>query len=187
MRQAPTTAQNAGTAERVAQAALEQAERALQEVRTGEEGTGRVIVRDNPEGVVIAIPREDGSLRRIVLSQDNSQIVALEGVSAAPVSARRKDIPDGVKELMGMGLAAAVAMTVLGPFARGLARRLERRPERVAAGETAQRLAAIEQAVDAVAVEVERISEGQRFTARLLADRATARAEERAMAETERR
>ncbi len=34
------------------------------------------------------------------------------------------------------------------------------------------RLARIEQAVDAIAVEVERISEGQRFTTRLLAERA---------------
>ena len=34
------------------------------------------------------------------------------------------------------------------------------------------RLARIEQAVDAMAVEVERISEGQRFTTKLLADRA---------------
>lgn len=34
------------------------------------------------------------------------------------------------------------------------------------------RLARIEHAVDAIAVEVERISEGQRFTTQLLADRA---------------
>ena len=38
-----------------------------------------------------------------------------------------------------------------------------------------ERLARIEQALDAVAVEAERISEGQRFTTRLLADRAPAR------------
>jgi hypothetical protein len=37
--------------------------------------------------------------------------------------------------------------------------------------EIAQRLARLEQAVDATAVEVERISEGQRFTTKLLADR----------------
>jgi len=34
-----------------------------------------------------------------------------------------------------------------------------------------QRLASIEQALQAIAVEVERLGEGQRFTARLLADR----------------
>ena len=36
------------------------------------------------------------------------------------------------------------------------------------------RLERIEQAVDAIAIEVERISEGQRFTSRLLADRVPA-------------
>jgi hypothetical protein len=41
-----------------------------------------------------------------------------------------------------------------------------------------QRLAHIEQALDAVAVETERISEGQRFTTKLLADRAPARSAE---------
>jgi len=36
------------------------------------------------------------------------------------------------------------------------------------------RMARLEQAVDAIALEVERISEGQRFTTKLLADRAAA-------------
>jgi hypothetical protein len=39
------------------------------------------------------------------------------------------------------------------------------------------RLTRIEQAVDAIAVETERISEGQRFTTKLLAERHGARAE----------
>lgn len=40
--------------------------------------------------------------------------------------------------------------------------------------EVAQRLARMEQAIDAIAVEVERISEGQRFTTKLLSERAGA-------------
>jgi len=39
-----------------------------------------------------------------------------------------------------------------------------------------QRLERIEQAVEAVAVEMERVAEGQRFTAKLLAERAASRA-----------
>ena len=39
-----------------------------------------------------------------------------------------------------------------------------------------QRLARIENAVEAIAVEVERIAEGQRFTTKLLSDRANAEA-----------
>jgi hypothetical protein len=41
------------------------------------------------------------------------------------------------------------------------------------------RLAKIEQAVDAIAVEAERISEGQRFTTKLLSERSPVRSEQR--------
>lgn len=41
-----------------------------------------------------------------------------------------------------------------------------------------ERLAHIEQAIDSVAVETERISEGQRFTTKLLSDRSPARSTE---------
>ena len=67
-----------------------------------------------------------------------------------------------------------IAVVAIGlPFARVFARRLDRKaiappmPSDVVA-----RLERIENAVDSIAIEVERISEGQRFTARLLAERA---------------
>lgn len=58
------------------------------------------------------------------------------------------------------------------PVARALARKIERgAPGEVApAPELRARLERIEQAVDAIAVEVERIAEGQRFTTRLLSE-----------------
>ena len=46
-----------------------------------------------------------------------------------------------------------------------------RRPNTDGLEDLTQRLARIEQIVDTTAVEVERISEGQRFTSRLLAER----------------
>ncbi len=55
------------------------------------------------------------------------------------------------------------------PIARAYARRIDRGesiPKEVTA-----RLERMEQAIDSVAIEVERISEAQRFTTRLLADR----------------
>jgi len=45
--------------------------------------------------------------------------------------------------------------------------------------EISARLAHLEQSVDAIAVETERISEGQRFTTKLLSDRAPAERVER--------
>src|SRR5215217_5124996 len=60
------------------------------------------------------------------------------------------------------------------PLARALARRIERGASaepKALPDDVAARLERMEQAIDSIAVEVERISEGQRFTARLLADR----------------
>jgi hypothetical protein len=54
-------------------------------------------------------------------------------------------------------------------LARGVARARQR--DAASAGD-AERLTRIEQAVEAVAIEVERISEGQRFAAKLLSARA---------------
>ena len=67
-----------------------------------------------------------------------------------------------------------VALIIIGlPLARAFARRMDRK----SGGGTAQiptevsaQLAHLNQAVDAIAVEVERISEGQRFTTRLLSE-----------------
>ena len=63
-----------------------------------------------------------------------------------------------------------VAVFIGTPLARALARRLERRDELPRTSEVLARLQSIEQAVDAVALEVERISEAQRFTTRLLVE-----------------
>ena len=63
-------------------------------------------------------------------------------------------------------------MVVATPLVRAFARRLDRggaSPKELSGIE--DRLQRIEQAVDAMSIEVERISEGQRFTTKLLADR----------------
>ena len=68
------------------------------------------------------------------------------------------------------GILAATLMVIGLPIARAYARRMESSPH--VPPELAARLAHMEQAIDAIAVEVERISEGQRFTTKLLAERA---------------
>jgi hypothetical protein len=77
-----------------------------------------------------------------------------------------------ILRLMGM-ILPAVVITILGfPFVRVIARRLDRRGESpVNLHRIEERLGRLEAGVDAIAVEVERISEGQRFTTRLLAER----------------
>ena len=63
------------------------------------------------------------------------------------------------------------------PIARAFARRLERAPlaRPVLPHELMARLERMEQAIDSIAVEMERVSEGQRFTTKLLSERAADR------------
>jgi len=81
----------------------------------------------------------------------------------------------------GLGSGQVVAISifsiifVLGPLAAGFARTLWRRPTQpalppAALTETAQRLERLEGAVDSIAIEIERISEGQRFVTKLLSE-----------------
>ncbi len=72
--------------------------------------------------------------------------------------------------IAGMAMIVLLALGI--PFVRALARRWERdalQPR--VPPEVNARLERIEQAVEAVAIEVERISEGQRFTTKLLSER----------------
>lgn len=63
------------------------------------------------------------------------------------------------------------------PIARAFARRIEGEATRPAIpGDVSVRLERMEMAIDSIAVEVERISEGQRFTTKLLSDRTGAAA-----------
>lgn len=79
-----------------------------------------------------------------------------------------------IAEALALTSVAIMSATLLLPIFRGLGRRLEggaARREAAVSPESAKRLERMEQAIDAVAVEVERISEGQRFVTRVLAER----------------
>ena len=80
-------------------------------------------------------------------------------------------------ELIPIVLFTMVPITVIGaPIARAIARRIEHGVRGGATpslpNDVGDRLERMEQAIDAIAVEVERIAEGQRFTSKLLASRA---------------
>jgi hypothetical protein len=70
-------------------------------------------------------------------------------------------------------LFICIAATVIGvPIARAFARRVERAPQQPSLPpDVVARLERMEQAIDSIAIEVERISEGQRFTTKLLSER----------------
>lgn len=79
---------------------------------------------------------------------------------------------------LGSGQATAISIVftvaVLGPMAIGAARMMWKRSNRPslppAFTETAQRIERLEQSIDAIAIEIERVTEGQRFVTRLLSE-----------------
>jgi hypothetical protein len=67
----------------------------------------------------------------------------------------------------------SVAFTVVGvSFSRAIGRRMDARNMGSGNAEILSRLERMEQAIDAIAVEVERVSEAQRFTTKLLSEKA---------------
>jgi hypothetical protein len=73
---------------------------------------------------------------------------------------------------IAVGFFWMVGIIIIGlPLARAFARRMDRKGAGAhVPGEVAAQLTHLNQAVDAIALEVERISEGQRFTTRLLSE-----------------
>jgi hypothetical protein len=77
----------------------------------------------------------------------------------------------GVVAIIIVGMAASLSAIVVG-LVRGLAKKAPPR-EFPNALQFEQRFDQLQQSVDAIAVEVERIAEAQRFSARLLAEKGT--------------
>jgi hypothetical protein len=80
--------------------------------------------------------------------------------------------------ILGLGFFAMVVLIVIGyPIARAWGRRMDRKSVAPAIGpDVTRQLSRIEQAVDAMSIEVERISEAQRYMAKLQAERVAERA-----------
>jgi len=82
------------------------------------------------------------------------------------------EIPPQVVDIT-IAFFITVATIFIGtPLARAFGRRMDRKAVPAAAGspDVVARLDRIEQAVDAIALEVERVSEGQRFVTKMMAD-----------------
>ena len=81
-------------------------------------------------------------------------------------------IPEGAV-IISVAFFVMCAVIAIGvPIVRAITRRMDRRNAAAptADADTRDRLERIEQAVDAIAVEVERISEGQRFTTKIISE-----------------
>ena len=128
------------------------------------DGSGRIVVT-GPDGKTITIDPKAGL--------DGDQIQAMVQTALQPI--RPPNVDRGPSE----GAVAIVAIVFLSLLTAVwlITRAVRRRPAPAGGGpavlppETVARLARIEQAVEAVAIEVERISEAQRYSAQLLTER----------------
>ena len=115
--------------------------------------------------------------RQLQLESDIAQTgQQLSGASAGMIATTSEPvIYGGFSSKQVMALSILSIIFVLFPLAVGVGRAIWRRSAKpavppAALTETAQRLERLESSIDAIAVEVERISEGQRFVTKLLSE-----------------
>jgi hypothetical protein len=98
---------------------------------------------------------------------------APSGTTAPPGYVVNPEIPEGAIVISIAFFVTVAFVLVFFPLARAFARRMDRSATAPPAvpREVTERLAHIENAVDSIALEVERISEGQRFATKLLSEK----------------
>ena len=169
--------------------ALKQKRSELSDQLTSAEGRREEVanaLEDAPPGAVRAGLEQrlqvlDGRLAQLELdiAANGRQLAAAPGNMLARTSSSRGGAvgENGTPFSSGQLTAISIVFTlfVMAPMAFAAARRMLRRPFETKPApqilESAARLERMEQAVDAIAVEVERISEGQRFVTSLMAKR----------------
>lgn len=98
-----------------------------------------------------------------------ARVAGIPGAAVEPPLPRNDDGPEEAVAIIGVAFTALV----LFPLAIAHARRIWRRSAKAVLafpGEIAERFTRLEQTVESVAIEVERISEGQRFVTTILAE-----------------
>jgi hypothetical protein len=155
----------------------------------------RVAVLEAQRGVLVQGTRSDNSFTRgdaegkllsvdLDLAGARAQLASVEtqlGQAGAPTTVINvpPTQPSGPAPIIDPDAVTAVfvltAIAILIPLSIGITRRLWRRPVVPSASmledKLSPRLDRLEQAVDAIAIEVERISEAQRFVAKVLSER----------------
>lgn len=119
----------------------------------------------------------DGRIARLEteIDENSGQLASLARFTSA--TGRSNDL-DGnygsrTADEYGGPIVILIVLFVFAPIAFAAARGIWKRgsrPVAAASPESVQRLERIEQAVDAIAIEVERVSEGQRFVTRLMSE-----------------
>ena len=127
-----------------------------------------VVAKWSDVGVQIA--QVKGDIARVQAQIAEKQGTPVAGVPVPPDGFRNGPSPDKITDM-----AFVLLLVVLIPSSMAYARRLWRGkpapPREPRDDVSGKRLERMEQAIDAIAIEVERVSEGQRFVTKVLAER----------------
>ena len=143
------------------EAARDQRDAARAQRETQREGQGGTVGSEN---LVVTVTR-DG--RTVTLNGTQDEVFSTLGIAQG-----NREEPDGPYVVGALAILSTAMVLIVGLVLRHRGKRnLAQKPVKDA--EMTERLSRMESAIETVAVEVERISEGQRFTTRLLSERAT--------------
>ncbi len=147
--------------------AARDAARADQAARTSSDQPPPARASDNNATIVIPSDRGDD----IHISVDGGGIHVRQGDHNTTIPVQDV-VPRGAVQMTYAISAALIAIAIVGPIVRFFVRRYERRSFSAKVSADVQaRLDAMERNIDTVALEMERVSEGQRFTNKLLEQR----------------
>jgi hypothetical protein len=131
-----------------------------------------------PATPAVSVGAEAPQPNRIII---NGKDVTLEGGPGETITTTAfpfpSDIPPGAQSVATTAIISFAMMIAAFPvfgYLKALANRRASTQAALPSRDTTDRLQRIEAAVDAMSVEVERISEGQRFVTRVLAERSSA-------------
>jgi hypothetical protein len=151
-----------------------QAERASVAARPALEQQQAAVAHEHM-AMTLQIDAMTQQMHELETTRDMNRLFSMQGPPAPIAGTTQPELPrNPVRDFVlsdGFGLASFL---LLFPFALAMARRLWMRSGSRAHAvdlENSPRLQRIEQAIEAIAVEVERIGEAQRFTTKLLSDR----------------
>lgn len=119
---------------------------------------------------IVQIEADIGATERALTNTPTSLLGAAAQAEEAARAAREANQPPIDEDMIAV--FGMFTMFMMVPLVIAYTRRIWKRPQPVRAlpASTEGRLERIEQAVEAIAIEVERVSEGQRFVTRLLSD-----------------
>ena len=166
--QGAQTAQEAQQAQQQTQRELQQAQREVQQAQREAQQAQQEAQRAAQQ----AQREAQQAVRQMQAELARSSAREGQSVQFPPFPPGGPQVPEGAV-IISVAFFIMCAVIAIGvPIVRAFTRRMDKR--NVAApstdAETRDRLERIEQAVDAIAVEVERISEGQRFTTKIIAE-----------------